>query len=75
MVVKKLHRGVKCNDWNVIKNQFDEVVTSDYIGYFLFGFIPLYMKKIDEHREWRYGEDNDIFKFRTNIYEEWRDKI
>lgn len=75
MVVKKLYRGIKCNDWNNDKNQFDEVVVSDYIGYFLFGFIPLYMKKIDEHREWRYGEDNNITNFKTPTYEKWGDKI
>lgn len=75
MVIKKLYRRVKCNDWNKNKNEYDEVITLDYVGYFLFGFIPLYMKKIDEHREWRYGDDNDVFKFRIATYKEWGDKI
>lgn len=42
MIVKKPWRRVKCSQWNKKTKNFDWVEVTDYIGYFILGFIPLF---------------------------------
>jgi hypothetical protein len=48
MIVKKPWIRVKCEMWNNTTKEFELVFTKYYIGYFLLGFIPLYLIKIRE---------------------------
>ena len=67
--VKKLHRKIKT--WNASdrnNTEYDNV--TDYIGYYLFGFIPIYLKQID-----RYIRCEDGYEIREDIITEHKDKI
>ena len=46
MIIKKPWRRVKCREWDRDTKKFQSVTTVDYVGYFLFGFIPLYLIKV-----------------------------
>lgn len=69
MIVKKLHRKFKT--WNALdekKTEYDDIV--DYIGYYLFGFIPIYLKQIDKFTRSETG-----FEIREDVITEHKDKI
>lgn len=55
MIVKKLYRKVKCKWWNEKRRVFELIEVKDYIGWFLFGFIPIYLIELD-------GYDNVDFE-------------
>ncbi len=56
MIVKKLFCKVKCDMWDKDKKEFLFITTTYYIGWFLFGRIPIYSMEIDQRIENRLGE-------------------
>lgn len=48
MLIKKLYRRVKCEEYDAERRVFGKVTTTDYIGYFLFGCIPIYLIELDK---------------------------
>ena len=67
MIVKKPYIRVKCEKWNKEEKKFDLVTTKTYIGYFLFGIIPVYLILINEIVE-GYGTKLESF---GNKYEKY----
>ena len=48
MIVKRLYCKVKSEMWDSSKMHFNFVITTYYIGWFLFGKIPIYLTEIDK---------------------------
>ena len=49
MIVKKLYRNVHSTWWNKKRKVFEKTTITDYIGWFLFGFIPIYLIELDKY--------------------------
>ena len=47
MIVKKLYRKIKFKGWDKKRNVYEIKFINDYIGWFLFGVIPIYLTLID----------------------------
>lgn len=56
MIVKKPYRKVKCTSWDKQNRKFDYITVTDYIGWFLFGVIPIYLIVLDKYVE----AENDV---------------
>lgn len=70
MLVKKLYRSVHCGDWNKELKRYDEIIVRDYVGYFIFGIIPIYLKMLDKKEKY-FGSE-----FMTcGIYEKYKNQI
>lgn len=67
MIIKKLYRTVKCKGWNSEKMK---IITKDYSGVFLLGFIPIYLKLLDERIEYL-GQA----EFRVDVYEKYGELV
>ena len=67
MIVKKLYRKVKCRWWNKERKVFEDVTTTDYIGWFLFGFIPIYLIQLGKKEEFDFieGEEAQVFEYKV----------
>ena len=59
MIIKKLHRKVKCKWWDEERRVFEDTTVTDYIGWFLFGVIPIYLIEIDKYTEVNFKESGD----------------
>lgn len=49
MIVKKLYRKVDCKEYDAERRKFGNVTTTDYIGWFLFGCIPIYLIELNKN--------------------------
>lgn len=49
MIVKKLYRRVHCTWWDDKRKVYENITVTDYFGWFLFGFIPIYLIELDKH--------------------------
>ena len=49
MIIKKLYRASKTKSWDKERNVYEIVTITDYVGWFLFGFIPIYLIEIDKY--------------------------
>lgn len=49
MIIKKLYRASKTKSWDKERKTYEIVTITDYIGWFLFGFIPIYLIEIDKY--------------------------
>jgi hypothetical protein len=49
MIIKKLYRASKTKSWDKERKTYEIVIITDYIGWFLFGFIPIYLIEIDKY--------------------------
>lgn len=67
MIVKKLYKRVKCRYWNKERKVFENVTTTDYIGWFLFGFIPIYLIQLGKNEELNFvdGEEPTVLDFKV----------
>lgn len=72
MIVKKLKRTVKCLDWNKEKKEHEVVITRSYVGYFLFGIIPIYLKLINKEVDFHYDVECHIT---YDVYKKYGDLI
>lgn len=57
MLVKKLYCKIKCEMWDNDKRQHNFIITTYYIGWFLFGRIPIYSMEIDKTVKNKLGEE------------------
>ena len=48
MIIKKLYRKTKCRWWNKKRRVFENTTITDYIGWFLFGIIPIYLIELNK---------------------------
>ena len=60
MIVKKLYRKTKCCDYDAERRVFGNVTTTDYIGWFLFGFIPIYLIELDKRTKFNSVETGEF---------------
>lgn len=68
MIVKKLYRKIRFKDWNKERRVFEETKITDYLGWFLFGFIPIYLIKLDTVDKYDFKDSGEI-SLRPAIYE------
>jgi hypothetical protein len=74
MIVKKLYRRVKCRWWNKERKVFERVSKTDYLGWFLFGIIPVYLVQLDKADEYNLedSEKSEPFTLRSGILEKYK---
>lgn len=51
MIVKKLYRKVRCKWWNNKRKVYENCTTTDYVGWFLFGVIPIYLIELNKYED------------------------
>lgn len=51
MIVKKLYRRVGLRWWDKDRKVYQNTTVTDYVGWFLFGLIPIYLIQLDKHEE------------------------
>ena len=59
MIVKKLYRRVKCRWWDKERKVFENATITDYVGWFLFGFIPIYLIELDKREDVDFKESGE----------------
>lgn len=62
MIVKRLYSKTKCEMWDNDKKHFNFVITTYYIGWFLFGKIPIYSMEIDVMVKNNLGEEVEEYR-------------
>lgn len=60
MIVKKLYRSVQSKWWNKELKRYELTIVTDYLGWFLFGFIPIYLIKLDEKESWKPDDEEEV---------------
>ncbi len=70
MIVKKLYRASKTKSWDKERNVYEIVIITDYIGWFLFGFIPIYLIEIDKYYDVDF-KDDDKDTIRLGIHKKY----
>lgn len=67
MIVKKLYRKIKCKWWNKKRKVYENTTITDYMGWFLFGFIPIYLIELDTYMDIDFEESGeDIIRYGVN---------
>ena len=51
MIIKKLYRKIKTRWWDEERRVFENTTITEYMGWFLFGFIPIYLIELDKYEE------------------------
>lgn len=59
MIIKKLYRKSKFRWWDKERRVFENTTVTDYIGWFLFGFIPIYLIELDKHEDVNFKESGE----------------
>lgn len=49
MIVKKAYSKVRCKHWNKKRHTFEVINVTNYVGWFLFGFIPIYLIELEKY--------------------------
>ena len=49
MIVKKLQRKIRYKWWDNKRKTFERTIIKEYVGWFLFGFIPIYLIELDSY--------------------------
>lgn len=81
MIVKKLVQKTKCKDYDNKDKVFHHVIWNFYIGYYLFGFIPLYKILVNREEELNYpelkeeGREYEPYKFTPHVYKKYKDLL
>jgi hypothetical protein len=55
--------------WNEKRTTFEMTIIEDYVGFFLFGFIPIYLIKIDSSIE--YDTEKGTVTSQKQIYKKF----
>lgn len=63
MIIKKLYRRIKCRWWNKNLKEFEDTTITDYVGWFLFGFIPVYLIELDKYEDICFESGKDTLKY------------
>lgn len=71
MIVKKLYRRVRCRWWNKEREVFENTTVTDYVGWFLFGIIPIYLIELDKREDVDFKESGEG-TIRYGINEEYK---
>lgn len=71
MIVKKLYRKVKLKWWNKERQKHELTIITDYVGWFLFGFIPIYLIQLDKIEKYKPNDDEEELKIREAIREDY----
>lgn len=58
MIVKKLYRRIINKAYNKKQKRFEHTTIIDYLGWFLFGFIPIYLIQLDKREDVVLDEDD-----------------
>lgn len=70
MIVKKLYRKCKSRWWNEKRKVFENTTVKEYIGWFLFGFIPIYLIQLDKYERVDFeGQGEDTITY--GIYRDY----
>lgn len=59
MIVKKLYRRVHSKWWDNKRKVFECTTVTDYMGWFLFGFIPIYLIELDKKKDVDFEETGE----------------
>ena len=51
MIIKKLYRKIRCKWWDKERKVFQNTTITEYVGWFLFGFIPIYLIELDKYED------------------------
>jgi hypothetical protein len=51
MIVKKLYRRTKHRWWDEERGVFQNTTVYEYLGWFLFGIIPIYLIELDKYEK------------------------
>ena len=70
MIIKKLYRASKTKSWDKERRVYEIVTITDYIGWFLFGFIPIYLIEIDKYYDVDF-KDTGKGTIRLGIHKEY----
>lgn len=66
MIVKKLYRKCKHRWWDRKRKVFQNTTVTEYIGWFLFGFIPIYLIQLDKYEEVDFeNSGKDVITYRV----------
>lgn len=68
MIVKKLYKKVKCKEWDRERKVFQNITTKDYLGWFLFDIIPIYLIQLSKYEELNYTEHEEKCVLEYGIY-------
>ena len=70
MIVKKLWRRVRCQWWDKKRKVYQLTTIREYVGWFLFGFIPVYLIQLDKYDKVNF-EGQDEFTTTYGINEQY----
>lgn len=70
MIVKKLYRKIKNRWWNRERQVFENTTVTDYVGWFLFGFIPIYLIELNKREDVNF-EDTGEGTIEYGIFKEY----
>lgn len=71
MIIKKLYRKTKCRWWDKERKVFQNVTTTDYIGWFLFGIIPIYLIELGKYEKLDFVGHADETVLEYGIYKDY----
>jgi len=71
MIVKKPYRKIRFEFWNKKRNKYEHMIVTDYIGWFLFGCIPLYLIVLDKYTEVDYYDTEEPTKLTYGVVEKY----
>lgn len=71
MVVKKIYVRVKSRWFDKKRNVFQDTEVTRYIGWFLFGFIPIYLIVVDKYHDVNFEEAGEG-TIKHKLYDEYR---
>ena len=71
MIVKKLYRKIKYRWWDKERKVFENISITEYIGWFLFGFIPIYLIELDKYEDVNF-KDSGESTIRYGINEKYK---
>lgn len=56
MIIKKLNRVTVCSEWNDERKKYEHITVTDYLGWYLFGKIPLYLIELNKEEQFDYED-------------------
>lgn len=59
MIVKKLYRKIRSKWWDKKRKVYQNTTITDYMGWFLFGFIPIYLIELDTYVDVDFEESGE----------------
>ena len=60
MIVKKLYRRVGLRWWDKDRKVYQNTTVTDYVGWFLFGLIPIYLIQLDKYEKVNFKDTGEV---------------